>query len=167
LLTERVAMAMVLPFLTAADPIATSEGSLDPLGLYQIAELLGTELVPAVLRRMLRVRFRSAMAVGAFVTKGLKADPRYRKVAPYLVWESHVVEAMVRSHEQSAEDRSTCELQASVDGGRNRRRGDRVAAVQNGGAQPCSSLQEEDRCASVRSLHSRVDGHAESNAYAG
>ena len=28
-----------------------------------------------------------------------------------------------------------------VDGGRNGRRGDRVAAVQNGGAQPCSSLR--------------------------
>jgi len=32
-----------------------------------------------------------------------------------------------------------------VDGGRKRRRGDRVAAVQNGGAQPCSSLGGEDR----------------------
>lgn len=34
---------------------------------------------------------------------------------------------------------------ATVDGGRKRRRGDRVAAVQNGGAQPCSSLRGEDR----------------------
>ena len=32
-----------------------------------------------------------------------------------------------------------------VDGGRKRRRGDRVAAVQNGGAQPCSSLRGDDR----------------------
>jgi hypothetical protein len=32
-----------------------------------------------------------------------------------------------------------------VDGGRKRRRGDRVAAVQNGGAQPCRSLGGEDR----------------------
>jgi hypothetical protein len=30
-----------------------------------------------------------------------------------------------------------------VDGGRKRRRGDRVAAVQNGGAQPCRSLGRE------------------------
>ena len=34
---------------------------------------------------------------------------------------------------------------APVDGGRKRRRGDRVAAVQNGGAQPCRSLGGEDR----------------------
>jgi len=33
----------------------------------------------------------------------------------------------------------------TVDGGRKRRRGDRVAAVQNGGAQPCRSLGGEDR----------------------
>ena len=32
-----------------------------------------------------------------------------------------------------------------VDGGRKRRRGDRVAAVQNGGAQPCRSLGGDDR----------------------
>jgi hypothetical protein len=34
---------------------------------------------------------------------------------------------------------------AGVDGGRKRRRGGRVAAVENGGAQPCSSLGGEDR----------------------
>jgi hypothetical protein len=100
-------MAVVFPFLTAADPLGTSEGSLDPLGLYQIADLLGTELVPAVRQRMLRVRFLSAMAVGAFVTEGLEADPRYREAAPYLVWEWHVVEAIVRTHDRAAEDRST------------------------------------------------------------
>ena len=36
-------------------------------------------------------------------------------------------------------------LARHVDGGRKRRRGDRVAAVQNGGAQPCSSLRGDDR----------------------
>ena len=100
-------MAVMLPFLTAADPPGTSEGSLDPLGLYQIADLLGTELVPAVRQRMLRVRFLSAMAVGAFVTEGLESDPRYREAAPYLAWEWHVVEAIVRSHDRAAENRST------------------------------------------------------------
>ncbi len=97
-------MAVVFPFLTAADPVGTSEGSLDPLGLYQIADLLGTELVPAVRQRMLRVRFLTAMAVGAFVTEGLETDPRHREAAPYLVWEWHVVEAIVRSRDISAEN---------------------------------------------------------------
>jgi hypothetical protein len=36
-------------------------------------------------------------------------------------------------------------IAGAVDGGRKRRRGDRVAAVQNGGAQPCSSLRGDDR----------------------
>ena len=36
-------------------------------------------------------------------------------------------------------------IKGCVDGGRKRRRGDRVAAVQNGGAQPCSSLRGDDR----------------------
>lgn len=100
-------MAVVFPFLTAADPLGTSEGSLDPLGLYQIADILGTELVPAVRQRMLRVRFLSAMAVGAFVTEGLEADPRYREAAPYLVWEWHVVEAIVRSRDEAADNAGT------------------------------------------------------------
>ena len=99
-------MSVTFPFLTAADPLGTSEGSLDPLGLYQIADVLGSELVPAVRQRMLRVRFLSAMAVGAFVTEGLEANPRYREAAPYLVWEWHVVEAIVRTYDRSAEDRS-------------------------------------------------------------
>jgi len=99
-------VSVTFPFLTAADPLGTSEGSLDPLGLYQIADVLGTELVPAVRQRMLRVRFLSAMAVGAFVTEGLEANPRDREAAPYLVWEWHVVEAIVRTYDRSAEDRS-------------------------------------------------------------
>lgn len=85
------------PFLTLADPPGTSEGSLDPLGLYQIADALATQLVPSVRERMIRVRFLTAMAVGAVVTEGLEADPRHRESLPYLAWEWHVVEAIARS----------------------------------------------------------------------
>ena len=85
------------PFLTLADPPGTSEGSLDPLGLYQIADALATQLVPSVRERMIRVRFLTAMAVGALVTEGLEADPRHRESLPYLAWEWHVVEAIARS----------------------------------------------------------------------
>ncbi|MBM4010125.1 MAG: hypothetical protein FJ286_01920 [Planctomycetes bacterium] len=42
------------------------------------------------------------------------------------------------------------------DGGRKRRRGDRVAAVQNGGAQPCRSLGGEDRGDSPDLLRSKA-----------
>jgi hypothetical protein len=90
-------MAATLPFLTAYDPPGTSEGTLDPLGLYQIADQLAVQLVPAVRERMQRIRFLTAMAVGALVTEGLDDDPRLRDSSPYLVWEWLVVEALMRS----------------------------------------------------------------------
>ena len=38
----------MFPFLTSYDPPGTSEGSLVPLGLYQIADQFALKLVPAV-----------------------------------------------------------------------------------------------------------------------
>jgi hypothetical protein len=90
-------MGAAFPFLTTYDPPGASEGSLDPLGLYQIADQLAVELVPAVRERMQRIRFLTAMAVGAMVTEGLEDDPRQRDASPYLVWEWLVVEAMMRA----------------------------------------------------------------------
>ena len=90
-------MSATLPFLTAYDPPGTSEGTLDPMGLYQIADQLAVELVPAVRERMLRVRFLTAMAVGALVTEDIDADPAEPESAPYLAWEWLVVEALIRS----------------------------------------------------------------------
>ena len=89
-------MTPSFPFLTTYDPPGTSEGTLDPLGLYQIADQLAVQLVPAVRERMRRIRFLTAMAVGALVTEGLEEDPKYRDASPYLVWEWLVVEAIVR-----------------------------------------------------------------------
>ena len=60
------------------DPIGSSEGSLDPLGLYLIADQLAMKLVPGVRERMLRVRFLTAMAVGALVTEGLQPNRPHR-----------------------------------------------------------------------------------------
>lgn len=88
---------MAFPFLTSYDPPGTSEGTLDPLGLYQIADQLAVQLVPAVRERMQRIRFLTAMAVGAMVTEGLVDDPEQRDASPYLVWEWLVVESLVRS----------------------------------------------------------------------
>lgn len=84
------------PFLTNYDPLGTSEGTLDPLGFYQIADRLAMELVPSVRERMQRIRFLTAMAVGALVTEGMADDRRHRDASPYLVWEWLVVEALVR-----------------------------------------------------------------------
>lgn len=85
------------PFLTSYDPPGTSEGSLDPLGLYQVSDQLAVQLVPAVRERMQRIRFLTAMAVGARVTEGLDDNPRYRDASPYLIWEWLIVEALIRT----------------------------------------------------------------------
>jgi hypothetical protein len=90
-------MVATFPFLTSYDPPGTSEGTLDPLGLYQIAEQLAVQLVPAVRERMQRIRFLTAMAVGSLVTEGLQDDPEVRDASPYLMWEWLVVEALMRT----------------------------------------------------------------------
>src|SRR3990172_1401640 len=90
-------MTNTFPFLTSYDPPGNSEGSLDPLGLYQIADQLAVQLVPAVRERMQRIRFLTAMAVGALVTEGLEDDPRQRDASPSLVWKCLVVEALIRA----------------------------------------------------------------------
>ena len=84
------------PFLTTYDPPGTSEGSLDPLGLYRIADQLAVQLVPAARERMQRIRFLTAMVVGSFVLEDLEGSPRHRDASPYLVWEWLVVEALIR-----------------------------------------------------------------------
>ncbi|WP_164104206.1 hypothetical protein [Candidatus Laterigemmans baculatus] len=86
-----------VPFLTSYDPPGTSEGTLDPLGLYQIADQLAVRLVPAVRERMQRVRFLTTMALGALVVEGLESDPEQPEVSPFLVWEWLTVESIVRS----------------------------------------------------------------------
>jgi hypothetical protein len=94
---EVAALVAGVPFLTAYDPPGTSEGTLDPLGLYQVADQLAVRLVPAVRERMQRVRFLTAMTVGAIVSEGLDANPVVRDAEPYLGWEWLVVEALVRA----------------------------------------------------------------------
>lgn len=90
-------MAFDFPFLTSYDPPGTSEGTLDPLGLYQIADQLAVQLVPAVRERMQRIRFLTAMAVGALVTEDLEDNPAFRDASPYLIWEWLVVESLIRT----------------------------------------------------------------------
>lgn len=90
-------ISTMFPFLTTYDPPGSSEGSLDPLGLYQIADQLAMKLVPAVRERMQRIRFLTAMALGSMLTEGLEDDPRQHDASPYLVWEWIVVEALMRT----------------------------------------------------------------------
>ncbi len=92
-----------MPFLTTYDPPGSSEGTLDPLGLYQIADQLAMRLVPAVRERMQRVRFLTVMAIGSLVTEGLDGDPDQPEAQPFLVWEWLVVTAIIRTLEDEPE----------------------------------------------------------------
>lgn len=46
----------ILPFLSQFDPPEQAEGSLDPLGLYAIADALGVRLAPGVRERQSKPR---------------------------------------------------------------------------------------------------------------
>ncbi|MEX2389244.1 MAG: hypothetical protein WD534_15305 [Phycisphaeraceae bacterium] len=92
-------MSGLLPFLTAYDPPGSSEGTLDPMGLYQVADRLAGDLVPAVRERMQRVRFLTPIAVGSFVTAGLEPNADEPQTAPFLVWEWLVIEAILRTYD--------------------------------------------------------------------
>jgi len=91
----------VLPFLSSYDPGGRGEGSLDPMGLYQIADKLAVMLVPVIRERMQRVRFITPIAVGAYVTAGIDDPAKYRDSSPHLVWEWLVVEALVARSQQA------------------------------------------------------------------
>ncbi|MCA9194716.1 MAG: hypothetical protein KDB03_23255, partial [Planctomycetales bacterium] len=94
---QAVRVSIVLPSLTTFDPETSSEGTLDPLGLYLIADQLATRLVPAVRERMQRIRFLTVMAVGAVLSEELEWKAGDSGCEPWLVWEWLVVEALLRS----------------------------------------------------------------------
>jgi hypothetical protein len=86
-----------LPFLTEADPDRLGEGSLDPLGLASIADRLADQIAPSVTARMSRVRFLTAIAVGATMAEELEDEPAMDGKTPaYLAYEWIVVEALAR-----------------------------------------------------------------------
>lgn len=90
---------MLLPALTLLDEAeSASEVSIDPLGLYSIADALGVRLVPGVRERQRRPRFLTLLCASAAVCKDFEPD----RVAddgisePWQVFEWYVVEALVR-----------------------------------------------------------------------
>jgi len=42
---------MLMPLLSEADPAESAEGSIDPLGMYPIADALASRMVPGVQER--------------------------------------------------------------------------------------------------------------------
>ena len=86
-----------LPELSAFDPLVEGEGSIDPMGLASISDQLANILVPGLRARMRRVRFVTAMAVGAIACETLTDEiPADRISTPAVCFEWLVLEAFVR-----------------------------------------------------------------------
>jgi hypothetical protein len=89
---------LTLPALTEADPEVVGEGSIDPLGLAQIADRLANLLAPGVRARMIRIRLLTAAAVGALACDDLFDYPSAdAAVTPSTCFEWLVLEAFARS----------------------------------------------------------------------
>ena len=88
----------LVPRLSAHDPAAEGEGSLDPLGLEAIAERLADQLLPGMTARMHRVRALTFMAVSAHVTEPFRDEYTADETSPsYLVFEWMYAEAMAHA----------------------------------------------------------------------
>ncbi|PKN67826.1 MAG: hypothetical protein CVU57_01025 [Deltaproteobacteria bacterium HGW-Deltaproteobacteria-15] len=90
---------MLLPLLTEADPETSSEGSIDPLGVYAIADSLGVRLAPGVRERQSHPRFLTAMAVASAVCCDFDDDAVAKDGVspPWQVFEWYLVEGLVRT----------------------------------------------------------------------
>lgn len=89
---------MLMPLLSAKDPAVSAEGTLDPLGLYQIADALGVKLIPGVRERMSHPRFLTLTAVSAAICNDYDDEVLASDgiSPPWQVFEWHVVEGLVR-----------------------------------------------------------------------
>jgi len=90
------------PLLSEADPKASVEGSIDPLGIYAIADSLAVRMIPGVRERQQHPRFLTSIAVSLsicseFPTDLIAADGISE---PWQVFEWYLVEGLVRTTEE-------------------------------------------------------------------
>lgn len=88
-----------LPRLSLYDPVIKSEGSIDPLGTYPIADNLAYYLAPGVRERQRHPRFLTAIAVGLVVCNEYSEDTVAgdHVSPPWQVYEWLMVESLVKS----------------------------------------------------------------------
>ena len=72
-------MQINLPLLSDKDPLASTEGALNPLGLFSIADSLANKLIPGVRERQSHPRFLTAIAVSLAVCSGFAEEMLDRK----------------------------------------------------------------------------------------
>ncbi|RMF39086.1 MAG: hypothetical protein D6753_14650 [Planctomycetota bacterium] len=90
---------MQLPMLSVVDPRVSAEGSIDPLGMYAIADALAVRLVPGVRERQMHPRFLTAIAVSLSLCSDFDEDVVAADGVsePWQVFEWYVVEGLVRT----------------------------------------------------------------------
>jgi hypothetical protein len=90
---------MLMPFLSEADPQITAEGSIDPLGIYSIADALAVRMIPGVRERQQHPRFVTCVALSLSLCSGFPdeavADDEVSE--PWQVFEWYLVEGLVRT----------------------------------------------------------------------
>ena len=92
-----------LPQLTQADPPVAGEGSLDPLGLAQVADRLAERLLPGLRARMRRVRFLTISAIEALAAVDLHDTiPVDGISSPSICFEWLVLEGFARKNEKDS-----------------------------------------------------------------
>lgn len=91
-----------LPTLSAYQTLENSQGTLDPLGLYSIADRLALRLAPGLRERMKHPRYLTAMAVGAIICSAFSEEELAADEIspPWQVFEWYVVSALVKRFER-------------------------------------------------------------------
>lgn len=89
---------MFLPSLSSYITLENSQGTLDPLGMYSIADRLATILAPDLRERMKHPRYLTAIAVGAYVCSDFaEEDLAVDEISPpWQVYEWYITSALVK-----------------------------------------------------------------------
>lgn len=94
---------MLMPLLSEADPKVSAEGSIDPLGMYAIADSLAVRMIPGVRERQTHPRFLTSIAVSLSLCSEFPEDTVASDGVsePWQVFEWYFVEGMVRTTNDS------------------------------------------------------------------
>lgn len=90
---------MLMPLLSESDPKESAEGSIDPLGMYPIADLLASRMVPGVRERQRHPRFLTILAASLSLCSQFDDETVATDdvSAPWMVFEWYVVEGLTRA----------------------------------------------------------------------
>jgi hypothetical protein len=99
--------SLFIPRRSAYHTLENSQGTLDPLGLYTVADRLATKLAPGLRERMKHPRYLTAIAVSSVVCSSFDEEDLASDgiSAPWQVFEWHVVSAFVKKFERGDPDK--------------------------------------------------------------